>query len=520
MFKSILKNSFFKEYNLLQTTSLLYISIPTIIFLIGWLKPIYSIPLVLLIILGLYFSIKSAWNFSFISPSESIHKEKPKLINNPLFFHLFALILVVISVLYSGVGGFAIQDADYMKHNGFFLDLTKYSWPLAYENTGVDDAPRILNTYLAYYLPSALLGKLFGFSFAYFFSFIWVCLGLYLTLIWVSQFVSKKSIFYLLIFMFFGELAYFGWLKYFPNISMYGKNINYANWMFFYSMKSEFLKGVFWILGSNHTFLSNGPHHMFPSWICILMVFHDAVIRKNINRIGFIFSFVPFVSAFMAIGLAPFVLLAAIQNKFKNTFTFQNIIIAPLLIIIAGLFLTSNNVQFERGWIWNFVNIRDAIKYLFIFFLLGFGLYFLIMPKKKTNFHDGAMLPWLYSAVGCIVFFSFYRIGLYMDFPLKAYNPSWIIFQVCVISSISYSKTRLEYVRSSFVILLLIIASFGALSNFKYASDNKLSMHRVNEENTMHINKIGPKERSGALFSDGNSFFWKVLAKKPTYTKN
>jgi hypothetical protein len=183
-------------------------------------------------------------------------------------------------------------------------------------------------------------------------------------------------------FDFFGELAYFGWLKFFPNISMYGKNINYANWMFFYSYQSDILKGVFWILGSNHTFLSNGPHHMFPSWICILMVFHDAVIRKNINRIGFIFSFVPFVSAFMAIGLAPFVVLAAIQNKFKNTFTFQNIIIAPLLIIIAGLFLTSNNAQYEKGWIWNFVSMRDASVYLFIFFLLGFGLYFLIMPKK------------------------------------------------------------------------------------------------------------------------------------------
>lgn len=558
MFKSLTKHNIFKEYNILQTASLLYISIPTIIFLLGWLKPIYSIPLVLLTFVGLFYSIKAGWNFTFEKttviekpkvveqtiitannktknnkqkpivkqaiPTKNVQKSEPfwliKLINNPLFFHLFAITLVIISVLHSGVGGFAIQDGDYVKHNGFFLDLTKYSWPLAYENTGADNAPRILNTYLAYYLPSAFLGKFFGFSFAYFFSFIWVCLGLYITLIWVSQFVSKRSVFYLLIFMFFGELAYFGWVKYFPNFSMYGKSFNYANWMVFHSMPSEILKGVFWILGSNHTFLSNGPHHIFPSWICILMVFHDAVFRKNINRIGFIFAFTPFVSAFMAIGLAPFVLLAAIQNKFKNTFTFQNIVVAPLLIIVAGLFLTSNNAQFEKGWIWDFVKMGDVSGYLFRFFLLGFGLYFLIMPKKKSNFHDPSMLPWLYTAVGCIILFSFYRIGLYMDFPIKAYNPSWIIFQVCVIASISYSKTFAEHVRSSFVILLVIIASVGAFSNFKYVSDNKLFKHTITEENSMHINKIGPKEQSVALFSDGNSFFWKVLAKKPIYTKN
>jgi hypothetical protein len=75
-------------------------------------------------------------------------------------------------------------------------------------------------------------------------------------------------------------------------------------------------------------------------------------------------------------------------------------------------------------------------------------------------------------------------------------------------------------VRSSFLVLLLIIASFGALSNFKYVSDNNLFMHPITEENLMHVNKIGPKERSVALFSEGNSFFWKVLAKKPIYTKN
>jgi hypothetical protein len=541
------------EYKILQTVSLAYISIPTIIFVLGWLKPIYSIPLTLAILAGLFLSIKAGLNFTFIA-SESLPEIKKdntsdksntnqqkgkhskvnpkaetnviksestitKFLNNPVVFYGLTLLLVIIAVLYSGVGGFAIQDGDYIKHNGFFMDLTNYSWPLAYEKTGMDDAPRILNTYLAYYLPSALLGKVFGFGFAYFFSFIWVCLGLFLTLLWINQFVSKRSILYLAIFIFFGELAYFGWVKYFPHESMYGKSYNYANWMVFHSFQSPILKGVFWILGSNHTFLANGPHHIFPSWICILMVFHDAVYRKSVDRIGFIFAFVPFVSAFMAIGLAPFVLLAALQNKFKNVFSIQNFAVAPLMIVVAGLFLTSNNAQFIKGWVWEFIDLKEAMPYLIRFFIFSFGLYFLIMPKKSSNFHDKAMLPWLYTAIGCIVLFSFYRIGMYMDFPIKAYNPAWIIFQVCVIASISYSKTFVEKVRSGFVVFLLLIASIGAVSNFKYAKKNKLFTHKITEQNSTHVNLIGPKDQSLALFSDGKSFFWEVLAKKPIYTK-
>jgi hypothetical protein len=545
------------EYKILQTVSFAYISIPTILFVLGWIKPVYSIPLTILILAGLFLSVKKGWNFTYIANESKTIKEKqppqnkpiannPKnknvkvntkaaqvtvkkdkkdelsffrFLDNPVVFYSLALLLVIIAVLYSGVGGFAIQDGDYVKHNSFFLDLTKYSWPLAFEKTGLDDAPRILNTYLAYYLPSALVGKIFGFSAGYFFSFIWVCLGLFLTFIWISQFMSKRSVLYLILFIIFGELAYFSWAKYFPQFSMYGKSYNYANWMLYYSMQSPILKGVFWILGSNHTAIANAVHHIFPSWICILMIFHDSVYRKSLDRLGFIYSFVPFVSAFLAIGLAPFILLSVIQNKFKNVFTIQNYLVAPILVVVAGLFLTSNPALFIKGWVWEFIKLGDAWPYLIRFFVFSIGIYFLLMPKKKSNFHDKAMLPWLYTSIACIVLFSFYRIGQYMDFPIKAYNPSWIIFQVCLIASISYSKTFVEKMRSAILILLLFIAGIGAFSNIKYAETSKLFTHDIVEDSITHVNNL-PKAQYIVFFSDGKSFFWEELAKKPIYTKN
>ena len=518
------------EYRILQSVSLGYISLPTIIFILGWIKPVYSIPLTFLILAGLYYSIKAGWNFTFIREEISDSSgEKKKQKSNTNFFAFFStpvvfygstLILVILAVLFSGVGGYSIQDVDYVKHNAFFMDLTKYSWPLSYEKTGPDDLPRYLNTYLGYYLPSALVGKMLGFPFGYFFSFVWVCIGLFITLLWISRFTSKRSVLYLALFIFFGELAYFGWAKNLPDLNLYGENYNYANWMFYLAQQSPEVKGLFWILGSNHAFLANGPHHIFPSWICILMIFHDSIFRKKIDRIPFIFSFVPFVSAFMAIGLAPFLLLSTLQNRFNKIFTFQNIVVAPLLIIIAALYLLSNNALIEKGWIWNYIDIGDVWIYLFQFFLLSFGLYFILIPKKVTNFPAKTMIQWLYVSVFCIFLFTFYRMGNYMDFPIKAYNPSWIIFQVCIISAISYTVTFIDRIRVSILILLLMVGSIGAFSNFKFAWKNKLFTHKITEQNSQHINLVGSKVESLTLFSDGKTFFWQVLAKKPILIKN
>lgn len=36
----------------------------------------------------------------------------------------------------SALGGPSIQDGDNFKHNTFYCDLIKYSWPLAYDQTG------------------------------------------------------------------------------------------------------------------------------------------------------------------------------------------------------------------------------------------------------------------------------------------------------------------------------------------------------------------------------------------------
>src|SRR5688500_3112678 len=72
------------EYKILQSVSLVYISLPTIIFILGWIKPVYSIALTFLILAGLYYSIKAGWNFTFIREdiSDSSGEKKKQEVNN------------------------------------------------------------------------------------------------------------------------------------------------------------------------------------------------------------------------------------------------------------------------------------------------------------------------------------------------------------------------------------------------------------------------------------------------------
>jgi len=503
------------SYQVLQTISLLYIAIPALLFIAGWLQVFIAVPLILLTLWGIYRSLLGAWDYNSLEKIESTFRFK-------LAQYLPIVLLVIFFVICSGLGGFSAQDGDYYKHNAFFRDLTEYSWPIGYHHTGPDGEPRVLNTYFGYYLPAALVGKMFGWSAGYFFSFLWACSGLLLSILWILRFVRGWPILFALMFLIFGGLDVFGWhfVVGADRFGMFG--YTYARWMVNYTTHagSDILNGIFWLLGSNHNFITNGPHHIFPSWVCILMLFHDAVRRESNDRTLFIASFLPFVSAFASIGLFPFVLLGLFHNRLKKSFTWQNLLVGPLLVVVAGLFLISNNGQFTKGWVWTFVDMGETFPILILFYLLGFGSYFLVMPKSKRYFKRNEMF-WLYGAVICILVFPVYRMGLWMDFPIKAFIPSWIIFQVCLAMALSRiftysSATITDKIRGGVLIVLVFIGSLSAFNNLYVALKKGLFKNRVRLERIQHIN-ARKRPHSLQLYSDGQTFFWKYLAKTVIY---
>lgn len=522
--KILNKVSQINTYQVLQTVSLFYIALPALLFIGGWLNVYIAVPVVCLTICGIFQSLSTAWNYA-PEPNYFFQvKNLPHVKWNSYLTCVLVLALIIFMVICSGLGGYARQDGDYFKHNAFFNDLIQYSWPLAYEQTGPDDIPRVLNTYVGYYLPSALIGKIFGWSVGYFFSFVWACLGLLLTILWIQLFARGRLILIAVTFLLFGGLDYLGW-EFLVGVNRFGVDYNYSTWMMFYAGSEqgrELLRGVFWAIGSNHQAMANAPHHIFPSWVCIAMIFHDSVKRRSNDRLFLVASFLPFISAFVSIGMLPFVILGVFENKFKKSLTWPNLIVGFLLASIAGLFLISNNAQFIRGWIWTFTDLRDAIPILLFFFLVGFGLYLLLMPKSKY-FLNGSEQFWLTTSIFCLVLFTMYRMGAAMDFPLKVFVPAWIIFQICLITSLSRIFTSqssfIDKIRGIILIVLIGIGSIGAISDVVVALESGLFKNHVHRNGIFPINAykdIGSLQ----LFSDGQTFFWKYLAKTVVYDKS
>lgn len=168
--------------NRLTLLSLGYLYVPVCLFLFFWIQPLLAVPLMVLIAFGI-------WQFVRQTP------EKPDDI--PLFSRKEWLLLAMGALFWtwvSGMGAFVPQYGDYDKHNLVFHDLLTRPWPVVYQNSRLGNP--FLCYYIAYYLPTAALGRLFQLSFqsVEWISFFWGWLGVLLAFCWVARFSRKNRV--------------------------------------------------------------------------------------------------------------------------------------------------------------------------------------------------------------------------------------------------------------------------------------------------------------------------------------
>ena len=130
----------------LTVAALLYIALPTLIFLGGWLRPWAAIPMVVLTLLSL---------------AQFIRRDDVRW-TAPYSYGATALIIIVAFTWASlgGAGHFFNANPDWLIRDKVLGDLTFTDWPPAY--SVVDGKPHILRTAFGFFLPAALVGKLFG----------------------------------------------------------------------------------------------------------------------------------------------------------------------------------------------------------------------------------------------------------------------------------------------------------------------------------------------------------------------
>lgn len=123
-----------------------YMALPTLLFLLGWVRPLFSIPAAAAV-------AAASVLLSATIPAPTLH-----LTRRQLAIYLCALALSLLWLLAGGMTGITSQHADFVVRNPIYETLIRCDWPL------VDAGDSHFIYYLAFWLPPALACKCFSCS--------------------------------------------------------------------------------------------------------------------------------------------------------------------------------------------------------------------------------------------------------------------------------------------------------------------------------------------------------------------
>lgn len=168
-----------------------YMALPTILFLLGWVRPLFSVPAAAAV-------AAAAVLLGATIPAPTLHFTRRQMA-----IYLCVLALSLLWLLAGGMTGITSQHADFVVRNPIYETLIRCDWPL------VDAGGRPFIYYLAFWLPPALACKCLSCSDIFIINYVltaWTGLGLALTLTVLWSRFRTATLLFLLLLIFQGPL--------------------------------------------------------------------------------------------------------------------------------------------------------------------------------------------------------------------------------------------------------------------------------------------------------------------------
>lgn len=292
--------------------AVLYIALPNLAFIFGWLRIPVSAPLAC----GLSIAV---WQL--------LRRTSLTWRIDAMFFCLLALSIVW--CLFGGAGHFMYANPDWFVRDAVYGDLIQGSWPPAYQ-VGAEQA-LLLRSAFGYFLPPALISKWLGLGAADITLYLWTVLGvaIFLNLLPLErQRIVKSTLLALIVVMFSGMdvIGYFivsgGEWPIFPVRIAWWTSFSYT------SISGQ----LFW-----------APNHSLPMWLGAAL-FYRHWSHRDFLPLAIVFAPLTLIwTPFAIVGLLPFFLLYLLVH-FKaprpNWPTAAQLLSGLVLGIIVTRFLT------------------------------------------------------------------------------------------------------------------------------------------------------------------------------------
>ena len=149
----------------------------------------------------------------------------------------------------------------------------------------------MMTYYLGFYLPSAAVGKLFGFEAAKFALFLWTFIGTVLVIFQIGKYLKRYNYKVLLLFFGWGTLFFIGAIYKFPFKDLYTDSENNYLWAGMILYADSNLGLIYWTFNQSLT-----------GWLIILLLYNNGHQKNAV----YLYSLCFFLSPFAFVGLLPF----------------------------------------------------------------------------------------------------------------------------------------------------------------------------------------------------------------------
>ena len=399
----------------------------------------YALPLAVLLAYGLYETMRS------ISPYQL--REKPGRKAVPVF------LAVLLWVALSGIGGLAWQNRwDHMFRNALFQDLVAYPWPVKNFEWA---EPRTLTYYIGFWLPGAVVGKLFGLQMGYWFQFIYGVLGVSIALLLLFERLGKVSFLITLLFFFFSGLDI---IPYLQNAILRGDTAATILRSLLLGRHLELSIHTF-NSSSNTTLLFWLYNQIIPFWVGFLLLWR----LKSNSSLLFTFSLLLLFAPFPALALVPVLAVRGFRNAgwdfqripqsirevFRSLGTVGNGAGFILTGILGFFYLTNRAVNRTQLLPFSAQNMGDFFLFLFVEFLV-----FMPFLWKRTKRDIDFWVLFLTMGMG-----SFVVLGNDYDFAWRTCIPFAFYLLLLMMEEVrEMDKKSLKYK------LLVAVLLLGAIT--------------------------------------------------------
>lgn len=375
----------------MKRLSYIYLTLPFILFLFGWVRLTIAIPLALILLFTLWQLLKqpSTTHYSLFT----IHWSPSTV---------YWLLLTTFWLLLSGIGGYAFQNWDHHWRNVILRDLMNFDWPVYYAQP--ESGPvKMLVYYVGFWLPSALIAKFTNWQVANFALFIWSLLGLLIVTQYLANFFKTSNLKAALLLILFSGLDILGTLFFLQDYPTIFPPITHLETWAGNLQYSSFTTQLFWVF-----------NQAIPAWLVISMIASLAVENKSDTRTELIllWSLCFFFAPLASVGLLPYILIELIkQTDFKSPFKhlrWEQLAAAIIIFLLSSFFFTANSAAQQRGF-----QSLPLDKFL-VFFLLEGGILWLVLASSK--YKDPR---WIVTGI-LLALIPFIQLGSGRDFVMRA----------------------------------------------------------------------------------------------------